>query len=72
VTGAQWRMRGQIRAILKRDIGRTGADLAVTLTARVAGVRQAVAILYRQHQADRCWNYVVLSPRAIAREVNAA
>ena len=72
MTGAQWRMCRQIRAILERDIGRTGADLAVMLTAPVAGVRQAVAILYRQHQADRCWSYVGLPLRAMGLVVSAA
>jgi hypothetical protein len=72
MTGAQWRMCCQILAVLERDIGRADADLAVALAAPVAGMRQAVVILYRQHQADCCWSYVVLSQRAMAREVSAA
>jgi hypothetical protein len=71
VTGAQWRMCRQIVAILERDTGRTDADLAVMLVAPVADVRQAVAILYRQRKADRCWDYVVLRPQP-ARQERAA
>jgi hypothetical protein len=71
VTGVQWRMCRRILAILERDIARTDADLTVMLTAPAADVRQAVAILYRQRKADRCWEYVVL-PQQLVRQESAA
>jgi hypothetical protein len=72
VTGAQWRMRRQILPILEPDIGGADADLAVTLAAPTACVRQAVVIVYRKQKAGRCRGYVVLLPQAMAREVSAA
>jgi hypothetical protein len=66
MTGPQWRLIRQIIDLLQYDIGRTDADLAAILNAPVVDVRQAVAVLYRQHRVDRCWSYVVLAPIATA------
>jgi hypothetical protein len=72
MTGEPWRLCRQITSVLGRDVARTDAELAVMLHAPVSDVRRAVAILYRQHKIDRCWNYVVLLPPAIGQEARAA
>ena len=59
----EWDLAAETMNILAADLGRTDADLARILGARMAELRPIVGTLYGLRRVDRCREYVVLSPR---------
>lgn len=67
MTPQQWRLARQVEAVVRRDVGRSVADLARMFGATVEDVRQVTWVLCRQRRVDYCIGYVVSLPARIER-----
>jgi hypothetical protein len=64
MTSAQWRLSRQVVVILSADPGRTESDLAGRLGVTLAELRPVVGMLIGRGRLERCWDCLVLGPKA--------